>query len=261
MTMYEIGRSMLVLAALLLWPALSFAQVKVIISGGFRAAYLEVLPEFERVTGIKVSTTSGGSQGDGPNTIGAQLRRNVPADVVIMNREGLAELMAEGRILAGTDVNLAKTPLGVAVRAGASKPEIATIEAFKQTLLRAKSVVIDGSTSGIYLTKTIFPRLGIADVMAKKTSPGGADVVARGDAEIVIRPISELVPVKGVEVVGKVPDELQYVASFAAAVVADSKQVDESRSLIDFLASDRTTAAITKSGMEPLSTRPELRAR
>lgn len=257
----EFGRSALVLVAILLWPTLSFAQVKVIISGGFRAAYLEVLPDFERMTGIKVSTTSGGSQGDGPNTIGAQLRRNVPADVVIMNRAGLTELIAEGRILAGTDVDLAETQLGVAVRAGASKPDISTVEAFKQTLLRVKSVVIDGSVSGMYVTTTLFPRLGVADAMAKKTSARGAGAVARGDAEIAIRPISELLPVKGIDLVGKIPDELQRVDIFAAAVVADSKQVDASRKLIAFLASDRALTAITDSGMEPISARSELRGR
>jgi len=93
--------------------------VKVIMSGGFATAYRSALPEFERTTGIAVTTGSGASQGNGPETIGAQLRRGVPADMVIMSREGLNDLIAEGRIVAGTDVNLAQTPLGVAVRAGA----------------------------------------------------------------------------------------------------------------------------------------------
>jgi len=240
---------------LLLWPALSFAQLNVIVSGGFRAAYLELLPDFERTTGIKVNTTSGGSQGTGPNTIGAQLRRNVPADAVIMNRAGLNELMAEGRILARTDVDLAETPLAIAVRAGTPKPDISTPEAFKQTLLRVKSAVIDGSTTGIYLTTTLFPRLGITDVMAKKTSAAPPDLVASGEAEIAIRPVSELLPVKGIDIVGNVPDELQHVSIFSGAVVADSKQVDASRKLLAFLTSDAALKAIAKSGMRPVSTR------
>jgi molybdate transport system substrate-binding protein len=112
------------MAAVLALPTASFAQLNVITSGGFSAAYRELLPEFEKATGTRVKTTSGASQGSGPNTIGRQLRRGVPADVVIMSREGLSELIAEGRIVAGTDVDLARTPLGVSVRAGARKPDI-----------------------------------------------------------------------------------------------------------------------------------------
>ena len=101
--------------------------------------------------------------------IGAQLRRNVPADLVIMSREGLNDLVTEGLILPKSDVDLASTPLGMAVRAGAPKPDIATLDAFRQTLLGAKSVTFPASTSGIYLTKTVFPRLGIASEMAAKS--------------------------------------------------------------------------------------------
>src|SRR6266576_2455702 len=110
-------RLVLLTEAVLALPAASFAQVKVITSGGFSAAFQELLPEFEKTTGITVTAARGSSQGNGPNTIGAQLRRGVPADVVIMSREGLDELIAEGRIVAGTDVDLAQTPLGLAVRA------------------------------------------------------------------------------------------------------------------------------------------------
>src|SRR5271170_4088885 len=110
--------------ALLVLPTASFAQLNVIMSGGFAAAYQEILPEFEKTTGITVTTARGPSQGNAPNTIGAQLRRGVPADVVIMSREGLDQLIAEGRIAAGTEVDLARTPLGMAVRAGAAKPDI-----------------------------------------------------------------------------------------------------------------------------------------
>src|SRR5271170_3428524 len=126
--------------ALLAWPAASFAQLNVIMSGGFASAYQEILPEFEKSTGITVTTARGQSQGNGPNAIGAQLRRGVPADVVIMSKEGLDQLIADGRIVAGTDVDLARTPLGVSVQAGAHKPDIATVDAFKESLLRAKSI-------------------------------------------------------------------------------------------------------------------------
>src|SRR6185436_14951812 len=134
-------------AAIFVAPATAFAQLKVITSGGFSAAYRELIPVFEQTTGITVTSTSGGSQGSGPNTIGAQLRRGVQADVVIMSKEGLADLIAEGRIAAGTNVDLAQAPVGVAVRAGAPKPDISTVDAFKQTLLRAKSITFTGSTT------------------------------------------------------------------------------------------------------------------
>jgi molybdate transport system substrate-binding protein len=245
----------LAIAAVLALPAAAFAQVKVIISGGFSAAYREVLPEFERTTGITVTTTSGGSFGKDPNTIGAQLRRGVQADVVIMSREGLAELIAEGRIVAGTDTDLARSPLGVAVRAGAPKPDISTLESLTQTLLRAKSVAFTSSTSGVYLTTTLFPRLGIADQMAGKSTTAGVAAVVRGEAELAVQPVSELLPVAGVDFVGTIPAEAQKVNVYAAAVVTGSKETDASRRLIAFHASDRAKAAMKKNGMEPSSSR------
>jgi molybdate transport system substrate-binding protein len=145
------------LTAILLFPSVSFAQVKVIISGGFTAAYRELLPEFERTSGITVTTTAGGSVGNGPNTIGAQVRRGVPADVVILAREGLKDLIDEGRIVRGTDVDLARSVIGMIVRAGAPKPDISSVEALKQTLLHAQSVAMSSSTSGVYLTTVLFP--------------------------------------------------------------------------------------------------------
>src|SRR5712671_2538839 len=103
-------------AMLLAWPHAAVAQIKVLMSGGFSAAYEQLLPEFERTSGIKVTTGSGASQGAGPQTIAVQLARGVPANVVILSREGLSELIAAKRIAAGTDVDLARVPLGVAVR-------------------------------------------------------------------------------------------------------------------------------------------------
>ena len=240
-----------VIAAVLTLPTASFAQVKVITSGGFSAAYRELLPEFERTSGIKVTTTSGGSVGTGPNTIGGQLRRGVPADVVILAREGLSELIAEGRIAAGTDVSLAQSIIGMVVRAGAPKPDISSVEALKQTLLRAKSVAMSSSTSGVYLTTKLFPQLGIADQMAGKSTSSGAAAVGRGEAEIGLQQVSELLPITGVDFVGTIPAEVQYVTVYAAAVVAGSKEIDASKRLIAFLASEGAATAIKKSGMEP----------
>jgi molybdate transport system substrate-binding protein len=166
--------------------AIAGPELHVLMSGGFSAAYREVLPTFERTTGIAVNTAAGGSQGQGPNTIGAQLRRGVLADVVIMSKEGLEELAQERRVVADTVVDLAQTQLGLAVRVGAPKPDIGTVDAFKQTLLRAKSITFPTSTTGIYMTTTMFPRLGIADEVAKKYVTGSVAAVVTGDAELAI---------------------------------------------------------------------------
>ena len=244
-------RCVFAVAAFLAAPSASFAQLKVMTSGGFAAAYREILPEFEKTTRITVTTASGASQGPGPNTIGAQLRRGVPADVVILAREGLDDLIAEGRIVRGTDKDLAQTPLGVAVRAGALRPDISTVDAFKQMLLRAKSVTFASSTTGIYLTTKLFPKLGIADELARKSTTAAVASVASGEAEIAIQPISELLHVAGVDYVGPIPTEIQYVSVFSAAVVAGSKEPEAATRLIAFLSSGNAVAAIRKSGMEP----------
>src|SRR3954447_17651665 len=142
------NRLIIFMAAAVLWPALASAQLNVIISGGFTGAYEKLLPEFERTSGVRVTTGSGASQGTGPQTIAAQLARGVPADVVILSREGLTDLIAARRIADGTDVDLARTPIGVAVRKGAPKPAVATVEDFKQLALKAKMVAVPSSTSG-----------------------------------------------------------------------------------------------------------------
>ena len=203
---------------LLALPPASRAQVRVMMSGGFSAAYQELLPEFQNTTGITVTTARGASQGDGPNTIGAQIRRGVPADVVIMSRDGLAELIAEDRIAIGSDVDLARVPLGIGVRAGTPRPDIATVDALQQTLLRAKSIGIQ-SSSAIYLTTKLFPQLGIASAMVGKLSKGGAANVASGELEMVILPMSEILPVPGVDFVGTIPAGIQFFQVFAAALL------------------------------------------
>jgi molybdate transport system substrate-binding protein len=241
-----------VLAVVLALPAASFAQLKVITSGGFSAAFEALKPGFEKTTGITVTVGRGQSQGGGPNAIGAQLRRGETADVVIMSREGLNDLIAEGRIVSGTDIDLAQTPLGVSVRAGASKPDIGTVDAFKQTLLHAKSITFPSSTTGIYMLSKLFPRLGIADAISGKITHTGVAALASGEAEIAIQPVSELLHTSGVEFVGTIPKEIQFVSVFSAAVVASSRQREQSRRLIAFLVSKEAREAIEKSGMERL---------
>ena len=248
----------LAIATFLTYPAAAQAQLKVIISGGFSSAYRQVLPEFESSTGVTVTTLSGASQGKGPETIVAQLSRGVAADVAILSREGLSELIAAGRIAVGTDVELARAALGAAVRSGTRKPDISSVAAFKQALLSAKVVAVPASTSGIYLTTDLFPRLGIADKLNIKVMPRGAQsaaLVAAGEADIVVQPISELLHVPGLDFVGPIPVELQLIQTFAAAIVAGSKELEASRRLIAFLASERAAAAIRNNGMDPVQKR------
>jgi molybdate transport system substrate-binding protein len=232
------------------------AQIRVLLSGGFSAAYQELLPQFEKSTGITVTTARGRSEGDGPNTIGAELRRGQGADVVIMSREGLAELLAEGRIVMGSDVDLARVPLGVGVHAGTPRPDNSTVNAFKQTLLRAKSIGIK-STSAIFLKTRVFPQLGIAGVLANKLSDAGAAEVASGRVEMVVLPVSEILPVRGVDFVGTIPADLQFVQVFVGAVVEGTKNPEASKRLIEFLASEKATPTVEKTGMK----RPDRRDR
>ena len=223
--------SFIVAAPLLLWPVAASAQLNVMISGGFSGAYEQLLPEFERTSGIKVTTGSGASQGTGPQTIAAQLARGVPANVVILSRDGLNELIAANRIVAGTDVDLARVPLGVAVRAGTPKPDVSTVETFKQVLLKANTVAIPGSTSGIWLTTDLFPRLGIAEKINVRVTPRGTDatgMVAAGAADLAVMPVSEIMHAAGVDFAGSLAPEIQFVQTFSAAVVAGSRDIEGS---------------------------------
>ncbi len=238
-------------------PIAASAQLGVLMSGGFASAYDQLLPEFERTSNIKVTTGSGASPGNGPHTIGAQLARGVPADVVILSREGLAELIAAHRIAAGTDVDLARVPLGVAVHAATPKPDVSTVEAFKQVLLKAKTVAVPGSTSGIWLKTDLFPRLGLAQKINITMRPRGADasaMVAAGDADLAVMPVSEIMVAAGVAFAGAIASEIQFAQIFSAAIIASSKAVEGAKRLIEFLASPRASATIRRSGMEPIST-------
>ena len=167
-------------------------------------------------------------------------------------------MIAAGRIVAGTDVDLARAGLGVAVRAGAPLPDVSTVEGFRQALLNAKTVAVAGSTSGIFLTTKIFPQLGIADKISVKVTERASQsvaMVAAGEINITVQPVSELAIASGLEFAGRVPEELQLVQVFSAAIVKGSKEPDSGRQLIQFLASERAATAIKKSGMELMQKR------
>ena len=230
--------------------------MKVIISGGFEGAYRELLPEFERAAGVRVQTGSGASQGTGPQVIAAQLARGVPADVVILSREGLNELIAAGRIAPGTDRDLASTPIGAAVRKGAPKPDVRTVQALERALLEAGTVAVPGSTSGIFLVREVFPRLGLEGKIDVKVTPrgtGAAAMVAAGEARLALLPVSEILAAPAIELAGRIAPEIQLVQVFSAASVAGTKELEFAQRLIAFLGSQRAAAAITRSGMDPLA--------
>ncbi|GKQ52728.1 substrate-binding domain-containing protein [Bradyrhizobium sp. Ce-3] len=229
--------------------------VKVIISGGFAAVYREVLPAFERSTGIKVETGSGASEGTGPKTIRHQLAHGIKADVVILSREGLRTLNEDGRIRAGSDTGLATAPLAAAVRTGAPKPDIGSDAALRQALIDAGQVVAPSSTSGQFVRDKVFPKLNLPDTVTLTLEARGteaAEALRAGGANLSIGPTSELVQETGIEVVGLLPPDLQLVQTFTAAVVSDASAPEAASRLIDFLSSDTDLmrAAIKRAGME-----------
>jgi len=245
--------AVVLLSVLAIYPESALAQVKVITSGGFAAPLREMLPEFQRSTGVSVEVILGKSQGTGPDTISSQLDRGVVADVVVLSREGLNDLISANRIVARSDIDLAKTPIGLSVRIGAPKPDISTVEAFKNTLLHAKSITFPSSTTGIYMTTKLFPRLGIASEVLPKSSNAGVAAVAKGDTEIAIQPVSELLHVPGTAFVGTLPSDIQYISVFSAALVTGPGKNSEAKKLITFLGSAKAKVAMRNSGMEPLT--------
>jgi len=232
------------------------AEIQVMISGGLTAAYKELVPEFERTTGNKVLTAYGPSMGSTVNAIPNRLERGEPADVLIMVGYALGDLVKQGKVIADSRVDLAKSPIGIAVKSGTPKPDISSADAVKRALLAAKSIAYSDSASSVYVSTEMFQRLGIADAMKDKARKIPAEpvarVVARGDAEIGFQQISELLPVSGVDIVGQLPPELQKITVFSAGIATVSKEPEAGKALIKFLASPAAGAAITKSGIEPM---------
>jgi molybdate transport system substrate-binding protein len=245
-----------IVSALLLAGSASAAEVRVMISGGLTAAYKELVPEFERLTGNKVLTAYGPSMGTTVNAIPIRLERGEPADVLIMVGYALGDLVKQGKVVADSRVDLVKSPIGIAVKSGAPKPDISSADAVKRALLATKTIAYSDSASGVYVSTEMFEKLGIADAMKDKArkipaTPVG-EIVARGDAEIGFQQVSELLPVQGIDIVGQLPSELQKVTVFSAGIASVSKEPDAGKALIKFLASPTASAVIIKSGMEPI---------
>jgi molybdate transport system substrate-binding protein len=247
--------------ALLAAFAAPAAEVRVLISAGFFHAYSELAPAFEKATGHKLVTTRGPSLGDSPEAIPARLKRGETADAVIMVGASIDDLLRQGLLQAGSKVDLARSQIGMVVRAGAAKPDIASPEAFKRALLEAKSIAYSDSASGIYLSTTLFKKIGVLDQVSGKSRkirgpPSGepvAAVVARGEAEIGFQQMSELQGVAGVSLVGPIPAELQEDTFFAVALGSTAKEPEAAKALARFLASPEAAPVIAKAGLAPLA--------
>jgi molybdate transport system substrate-binding protein len=248
-------------SALLMMGRASAADVRVMISAGFYGVYAELGPAFERASGHHLVTTRGPSMGDSPEAIPARLARGEAADVVILDGGAADELAKRELVRADSKIELARSLIGMVVRAGAEKPDISSVEALRSALLAAKSIVYSDSGSGTYLATTLFPKLGIAEQIAGKSRkvrgpPSGeavASVVARGEAEIGFQQVSELIHVAGVSFVGTLPAEVQPGFSFAGALTRNVQQSEAATALLRFLASAEAAPVIAKAGLMPLS--------
>jgi len=247
----------------LMTGAVSAADIRVMISAGFFGVYSELAPAFERTSGHQLVTTRGPSMGDSPEAIPARLARGETADVVIMDGGMVDELGEKGFVRVDSKRRLARSLIGMVVRAGAEKPDISSVEALRNTLLAAKSIAYSDSGSGTYLSKTLFPKLGIAEQVAGKSRkvrgpPSGepvAAVVARGEAEIGFQQVAELIHVPGITFVSTIPADVQPPVFFAGAVTSASTQPEAASALLRFLSSPEAAPVITKAGLMPLPER------
>jgi molybdate transport system substrate-binding protein len=247
-------------AAALLLAAMAFmgsraaaAEIKVLTAGAFKQIVVALAPEFEKQTGHKVTIEN--------ETVGALVKKiegGEAFDVTFLSPGAVDDLIKKGKVADGSRVNLARVGVGVMVKEGAPKPDVGTVEAFKQAVLAAKSVAyIDpasGGSSGIYVAK-LLEQLGIADQVKPKAKlkQGGyvADLIESGQAELGIHQISEIVPHKGVTLVGPLPKEIQNYTTYAAGVASAAKDKDAATALVRFLAGPRTAEILKSKGMEP----------
>lgn len=230
-------------------------EFRVMTSGAFTAAHLALMPQVERLTGNKVVTVTT-SIGTGETSIPNRLKRGEITDIVIVADGVLRQFIEDGLVLAEGYALVARSMIGMAVRAGAPKPDISSIDALRDTLLQAKSIGYSASESGKYFTGELVQRLGIADqVLPKSRLIGGGErvgaVVARGELEIGFQQISELLPVPGIAHITPLPAQVQKVSLFAAGVAATSPQRGVAHAVIRFLASPDAAQAIRNSGLEP----------
>ncbi len=226
------------------------AEIKVLSSAAFREAYLELVPAFERATEHKVATTWAGTNG-----IMERMKRGETTDIVIMSAQGIDQLVQDGKIVAGSRIDVARSGVGVAVRSGLPKPDIGSTEALKRALAAAKSVAYSTGPSGVYM-EALFQRLGIADEIKPKlkVAPGGTPVgtlIAKGEADIGFQQVSELLPVAGIDYIGPLPPDIQQITVFAAGLHTNAKETEAAKALVKFLTAPEAAPVIRKKGMEP----------
>ena len=248
-------RRWLALAAILAAVPVHAAEVHVVSSGGFAAAFKVLAPEWEHQTGNTIVAEWGPSMGTTPGAIPERLARGEKIDVVIMVGYALDKLVEEGKVAPADATALARSGIGIVVKQGAPEPDISTPDALKQALLAATSIAYSDSASGVYIQNEMFKKLGIEDQVKGRArmipaEPVGA-VVARGDAQIGFQQISELKPITGITLVGPIPAPLQQYTIFSAGVLAASTEKEAALSLIHFFAAPGAATAITNSGMEP----------
>jgi len=228
------------------------AEVKILTAGAMKAVVLELVPAFEKETGHKAvvdNDTAGG--------LTRRIQGGEAFDLAVITPGALKELASKNKVVGDTVVSVARVGVGVVVKEGAAVPDVSTVDTFKRALLAAKTVAyIDpasGGSSGIYLTG-LFDKLGIAnDIKPKaKLKQGGyvADLIASGEAELGLHQISEILPVKGVKLVGPLPPEIQNYTTYAAAVGSDTKQADGARAMIKLLTGAAAEPVLKARGME-----------
>ncbi len=228
----------------------------VLISGVFHAAFDELLPTFQGDTGTTVDSYLSPSMGQSPDSVSSRLERGEPADVVIMAEKGLDHAVSAGLVDGGTRVRLAGAPVGIAVKAGAAKPDISTADKLKDVLLKADSVAYSISASGQYVSGELFDNLGIGEEMKAKahrvegTTPV-AQTIADGTYEIGFQSLSELGAVPGVDLVGALPDPVGLATSVAGAVTAHSRRPADAAALLRFLSRADFIPVLRKNGLTP----------
>jgi molybdate transport system substrate-binding protein len=243
--------------ALTLGGAAPAAELRVVSSGGFAQAYKDLSAPYERASGDRLVSEWGPSMGTTKNAIPARLARGEAIDVVIMVGDALDQLMAEGQLEPGSKVVLANSPIACAVRRGAARPDIGTVDGLRQAFLNARRVAYSDSASGEYIKRQLLDKLGIRQQMEGKAAqipatPVG-EIIAHGEADFGCQQRSELKPVAGIDIVGLIPPEVQLRTQFAGAVVHGASQPQTARALLRFLASPDNAAAIEATGLEPVT--------
>jgi len=246
----RIGGSAVALSVLLLSSVTSAAEIKVLSTQATEQAYRELVPQFERATGHRITTIFTG-------TLDAdkRLAAGEAYDLLIMSGPSIDEHLKDRKLVAGSRIDLAKSGVGVGVKAGASKPDIHTTDALRKTILGAKSIGYSTGPSGLYVLK-LFQRLGVADQVKpklKQTATGVfvGSIIASGEVEIGFQQVSELGQYPGVDFVGPLPADLQELTVFSSGITRNAKQADAARAWVRYLTGPEAGQAFTKRGMQP----------